>query len=198
MERRRHARLSRYFPVRFGAGERIFEGRTSDVSIGGLFVSSRDLLAPGTRLWLELLVEPERPLHLEGRVVRHLPALPARRREGGFAVRLLAPAEALAPYFPPDRARELELPPVSWRTKDALDRAAGHGLFDGQLFVWAKEPRDVGDRVRVRLGLLGHELDARGAVTQVVEDQGRVGLALVLDDVDGLRAAVAQALESAS
>ncbi len=181
--------------MRFGVDETTHEGRTSDVSSGGLFVSSREVLPPGTRLWLELFIEPERPLHLEGRVVRHLEALPARRREGGFAVRLLGPAEALAPYFPSSRGQEVELPPVRFETRQALDRAADQGLSDGQLFVWSRDARLVGDRVRLSLGLISEVFEARGTVTQVVEDGGRVGAALLLDDVDGLRASLARALE---
>jgi hypothetical protein len=199
MERRRHARHPRYFPLRFGVDEEAHEARTRDLSSGGLFVATDEELAPGTRLWLEIFIVSERPLHLEGVVVRRLASLPARRREGGFAVRLLAPAESLAPYLPHARAAARRLPPVTFETRTALDRAAQQGLSGGFFFIWSDVVRAVGDGVEflLRFAWTPAQLEVRGVVTQVVEDAGRVGLALALDDADAVRTALTAALEGA-
>mgnify|MGYP001172365239 CR=1 FL=1 len=197
MERRRHPRHTRYFAVRYGTHEAEYDARTRDISAGGLFLATRDVLPMGTRLWLEVFIEPERTLRLEGVVVRHLDGLPARRREGGVAVRLLGPAEALAPYIAAPRGRPEDAPPVAFASREALDRAVRNGLGDGQLFVWLNQTRAVGEQLQLALkfDFAAQALEVRGTITQVVEDAGRTGVALALEDLDGVRARLAQLLE---
>ena len=152
MDRRRHTRHERYFPVRFGDGEGEYQARTRDLSSGGLFVATRDALPPGARLWLEVALEPQRPLYFEGVVVRQLDALPVRQREGGFAVRFVSAAEALADFLGPPPGAEVAAPvPVTFASREALDRAARAGLFAGYVFLWSADARRVGDRLRLAL-----------------------------------------------
>jgi hypothetical protein len=199
MDRRLHVRHKRLFPVRFGDGESEYEGQTRDVSDGGLFVATREGLAVGARLWVEVAVEPERALFFEGVVVRQLDALPQRRRESGFAVRFVSPAEALGPYLPHPPGGGLTRLTLSYATREHLERASARGLWRGQAFVWALEEREVGERVALRLdaGFAARSLEVAATVTQVVPDAARFGLALALDDAPRVTALIADCLGDA-
>ena len=199
MDRRRYTRHKRYFPVRFGDGESEHEGQTRDVSEGGLFLATPEVLPAGARLWLEVVIEPQRPLFFEGVVVRQLNALPQRRREAGMAVRFVSPAEALGRYMPPPRPGELTRVPLSFPTRDALERASTRGLWSGQAFVWMPQEKRVGERLALVLdvGFAARSLEVGATVTQVVDDGGRFGLSLSLDDAHRVTSLIAESLGGA-
>jgi Tfp pilus assembly protein PilZ len=186
MERRRHARHERNFPIRFGNGESEFEGVTRDLSAGGLFVITRDLFPAATRVWLQVVLEPQRPLSFEGVVVRQLPG---PRRSGGFGVRFLTPAEVLARYFPEAEGQKAEAVQLVFATPKALAAASERGLIHGYAFVWSNEAHSVGARLdlTVALPFVDQTLDTRATVMQVVEDGARFGFALALDDTTRVR-----------
>lgn len=198
MDRRRYTRVKRYFPVRFGDGEADHEGQTRDVSEGGLFVATPDVLSAGARLWLELVVEPQRPLFFEGVVVRQLEGLPARRREAGIAVRFVSPAEALGRYMPHPPADATRLP-LSFATREALEQASTRGLWGGHAFVWSPQERRVGERLSLLLevAFAARSLEVNATVTQVVADGARFGLALALDDAHRVTSLIAESLGAA-
>lgn len=199
MDRRRYTRHKRYFPVRFGDGQSEHEGQTRDVSEGGLFVATPEVLAAGARVWLEVVVEPQRPLFFEGVVVRQLGALPLRRREAGLAVRFVSPAEALRRYMPPPKDVEVTRVPIAFATRAALERASTRGLWGGHAFVWLPQERQVGDRLALVLevGFAARSLEVGATVTQVVDDGARFGLALDLDDAHRVTSLIAESLGSA-
>lgn len=196
MERRRDVRHERNFPLRFGDAASDHTALTRDISIGGLFVSTREVYPLGTRLWLELVTEPQRPLHFEVAVVRQLD----RRREGGFGVRFLSPTEVLAPYF---AARELP-PPAPLRlevgTPEALALAAMRGLSQGNAFVWSDREHRVGERVLLTIALpfADRSIEVGATVAQVVSDGARFGVALTLEDTARTAAVLAELLEDKS
>lgn len=199
MDRRRHTRHERHFPLRFGDGDAAHEALTRDLSAGGLFVATTEIYPPGARLWLELVIEPQRPLRFEVMVVRQLQGMPGHRRESGFGVRFLSPAEVFARYLPAKPSQPVPLS-LAFPTAEALELAARRGLSDGYAFVWSEQERAVGERVALtlRLGFADRTLEVGARVTQVVSDGGRFGLALALDDTTGVTALLGEPSRSES
>ncbi len=194
MDRRRHARHEHYFPLRFGDADTEHDALTRDVSAGGLFVATREIYSPGTRLWLNLVIEPQRPLLFEVAVVRRLDALPVSRDERGFGVRFVSPTEVFARYFPTTEGLEGTPVSLSFSTYADLTLAAQRGLIDGYAFVWSNEEKVAGERVALTLTLAfaNRTLEVGARVTQVVVDGARFGLALELDDTTDLRELLSQ------
>lgn len=197
MDRRRFTRHKRYFPLRFGDGVAEFDAQTRDVSTGGLFVATRDVQPAGARLWLELVVEPQRALFFEGIVVRQLEGLPARRREAGFAVRFLTAAETLKHYLPETPPADAAPISLSFPTAESLRQASDRGLLGGAAFTWSSRELPPGTRVTVTLDapFASSAVSLDATVVQAVEDARRFGLALAFDEVHRVAAFIGDALE---
>lgn len=68
-ERRLDKRLRRRIALRFGAGEATHLGFTEDISPAGLFIKTSHAVAPETRLTVTLILQENRTVTLEGRVM---------------------------------------------------------------------------------------------------------------------------------
>lgn len=96
-EKRSHRRYKRRLAVKYGEKDLTSSGFTSDVSIGGLFITTRQVPRLDARLHLQLFLETNSCLYFEG-IVRRQKLVPpelSTLERGGFGVRFLTPREAL-------------------------------------------------------------------------------------------------------
>lgn len=104
-EKRKSKRHGRRLKVRFGesnVGGFPHSGLTNDVSTTGLFVVTGQTPKPGTRLHLEVMLQNEKPLYVEG-VVARLVLVPPELRlimKAGVGVRYLLGHELLSELSP--------------------------------------------------------------------------------------------------
>lgn len=102
-ERRDEPRLRRRVPVRFWrrGEERARSGFTTNISNGGMFIGSNQVLPPDTRLRIEVL-DPKHGFHIEGIVARAKRSHPELRsvQPSGMGVRFLRTEELVAELFP--------------------------------------------------------------------------------------------------
>lgn len=102
MERRQDERQFRRLPVRFwvrdDGKERI--GFTTNISTGGMFIGSNQVLAPGTRLRVEVL-DSLNGFVVEGQVTRAVRVAPQLRavQSSGMGIRFVPVAELVQEFF---------------------------------------------------------------------------------------------------
>jgi hypothetical protein len=146
-EKRRSKRHGRRLKVRFGeAGTTGFpyQGLTNDVSSTGLFVVSSQTPRPGTRVHLEVMMQGERPLFVEGVVARLVIVPPELRQimKAGFGIRYLLGNEVMGELVPSLSAPRPDDPFTLTFTDDATWRAAveksssGAGRSSGARSRW--------------------------------------------------------------
>lgn len=102
-ERRDNPRFRRRVPVRFWkrGEDRARSGFTTNISNGGMFIGSNQVLPPDTRLRIEVL-DPKHGFHIEGIVARAKRSRPELRsvQTSGMGVRFLRTEELVAELFP--------------------------------------------------------------------------------------------------
>lgn len=203
-EKRRAKRHARRLKVRFGeAGTAGFtsSGLTNDVSATGLFVVTSTSPKPGTRVHLEVMMQGERPLYLEGVVSRQVIVPPELRQvvRSGFGVRFLQGAELMAELVPAAQLAKQDDPfalsygdAAAWR--DAWDKE----LKRGGCFVWSPRPLASNSLVRlsIRLEHLDRSLEFEARVVHAMPGaDGRHGIALMFVDPVAALTALSATLE---
>ncbi len=102
MERRQDERQFRRLPVRFWVRDEGKErvGFTTNISTGGMFIGSNQVVAPGTRLRVEVL-DSANGFVVEGQVTRAVRAAPHLRavQSSGMGVRFVPVAELVQKFF---------------------------------------------------------------------------------------------------
>ena len=110
MERRQEERQFRRLPVRFWVRDEGKErvGFTTNISTGGMFIGSNQVLLPGTRLRVEVL-DSSNGFVIEGQVTRAVRAAPHLRavQSSGMGIRFVPVAELVQEFF----LRPAETPP---------------------------------------------------------------------------------------
>ncbi len=166
-ERREHVRqkVSRV-EVRVATRESLRASYLRDLSMGGLFVRSRQPLPEGTPVVIELSVEAESPLRLRGEVVRQerLPDGTAR----GFGVRFsmvdLETTQALESILAAHREPETDGPAVGTQLAEA--RGTIEALEEAMALLREREMElaqrlETADAERGVLMSVAHELQGR-------------------------------------
>ena len=102
MERRQDERQFRRLPVRFWVRDEGKEriGFTTNISTGGMFIGSNQVLAPGTRLRVEVL-DSLNGFVVEGQVTRAVRVAPQLRavQSSGMGIRFVPVAELVQEFF---------------------------------------------------------------------------------------------------
>ncbi|MEZ5421221.1 MAG: PilZ domain-containing protein [Vicinamibacterales bacterium] len=90
VEKRGRQRRKTRLPVRFGAARPDKMGLITDVSTGGVYISTNAVLPPGTAVCVQVPVAGGEPLQLDGRVIRtrRVPPSFVMISTGGMGVRL--------------------------------------------------------------------------------------------------------------
>lgn len=171
MERRDNRRFARRLTVKFcrqGTAQ-AYQGFTTNISFGGLFLGTNVALERGERLRLEI-GDREKGFVIEGQVVRleRVPLALRQLRQQGVGVRFLTPVELVADLFPtravstpeagprpaapvpaePKAAQEVVIDPdglvrVTIRHLEELRRVVEQDLAYGGLFVPTERPLPV-------------------------------------------------------
>lgn len=202
-EKRRSRRHARRLKVQFGESSATgfpHSGFTSDISATGLFVVSRQNPTPGTRLHLEVTLQGELPLYIEGVVTRHVQVPPELRQvvKAGFGVRFLLGAELMAELVPSLRGPIKDDPYlVTFDDEPAWRAAVDKDLKRGGVFVWT--PMAVAQNTLVTvtfdLRFAGRQLAFEAKVVQSIPGaDGRFGVALMFVDAPAAAAAFAATL----
>jgi hypothetical protein len=201
-EKRRSKRHARRLKVRFGeSGQAAFtnSGLTNDVSATGLFVVSSATPKPGTRLHLEVMMQGEKPLFIEGVVTRQVLVPPELRQvvRAGFGVRYLLGTELMAELVPALQGVVKDDPFLLAYEDEAAWREAWEKEFKrGGCFVWS--PKTVAQNSIVRLTIdlrfASRTLAFEARVVHVMPSEGRYGVALMFVDGAGALAALSATL----
>ncbi|MBI4705144.1 MAG: PilZ domain-containing protein [Deltaproteobacteria bacterium] len=196
-ERRRAFRARARLRVEFGPDAIDRLGFTKDISVGGLFLVTRELVARGTRIHLRIEL-PKSLFYAEGRVLRvHEGKGIATLDPPGMGVRFVPPAEIVGRLVPrPVRKDRYHVVECSSRVD--VERLIGQ-LSAGALPVpIGNEPAEVGLLVQYELRLLfGDEhrpIRGTGTVAKITRVAG-TGARVAVLDVEG--AAVRSQLEQA-
>lgn len=129
MERRQDERQFRRLPVRFWVRDEGKErvGFTTNISTGGMFIGSNQVVAPGTRLRVEVL-DSANGFVVEGQVTRAVRAAPHLRavQSSGMGVRFVPVAELVQEFFlrPAESQTAPWAPPPAAPAGDAAPAAA--------------------------------------------------------------------------
>ncbi|HSM51774.1 MAG TPA: PilZ domain-containing protein [Thermoanaerobaculia bacterium] len=171
MDRRDNRRFARRLTVKFSrqGTAQAYQGFTTNISFGGLFLGTNVALERGERLRLEI-GDREKGFAIEGQVVRleRVPLALRQLRQQGVGVRFLTPVELVADLFPnravtaaeaaagseppsraePAAAQEVAIDPdgivrVTIRNLEELRRVVEQDLAYGGLFVPTERPLPV-------------------------------------------------------
>ena len=193
MEKRRHRRHSKRFRVKFGEKQLSQSGFTSDVSVTGMFIVTSSVPKLGTRLHVEVTVDNDRVLYVEGMVARMTIVAPELRSvmKGGFGLRYLSGAELVAEMMP--HLRDPKRLVVSYSTDAVLQEAFEKELKRGGIFVWTEREQQVSSIVNVEIDaqFADRQLAFECRVVHVVAEGGRFGVALMFLDPNAALAAIA-------
>ena len=185
-ERRTAARKRKRMKVRYGDSGLDCMGFSTDISIGGIYLTCTRLAAPGTRLHLHLTAR-EFDFYAEGVVARvfKVPLNLRRVKQQGMGIRFLNPAEIVGELVPSEE-RHREALGIELESRAAVDKLLTQQLEHGAVLV-PVSPDAVQTQAIVEFSLQltfveDAELLGRGRVVQLVE-RGNTKLALV--EVDG-------------
>jgi len=202
VERRDNRRFARRLTVKFwrqGTAQ-AYQGFTTNISFGGLFLGTNVALERGERLRLEI-ADREKGFAIEGQVVRleRVPLSLRQVRQQGVGVRFLTPVELVADLFPtravptaagaaeaarpdpgPEAAQEVEIEPdgrvrVTIRTLEELRRIVEQDLAYGGLFVATARPLPVDGECTLELHVPLRDfrpVQSRARVVQSSFDEG--------------------------
>ena len=129
-EKRQHRRFKKRYTVRFGTTDLTKSGITGDISKGGAFILTRDLIPLDTRVHLQVQLDAKNFVLFEGIVQRHRKVPPELRQmdPGGFGVRFLYPGEVVADIVNKDTTTF----EPHYATVDLLRRRLRAGAADGR------------------------------------------------------------------
>ncbi|WP_224240797.1 PilZ domain-containing protein [Hyalangium gracile] len=150
-EKRQHRRFKKRYTVRFGTTDLSKQGITGDISKGGAFILTRDMVPLDTRVHLQVQLDPKNFVLFEGIVQRHR-KVPAELRQvdpGGFGVRFLYPGEVVADIVNKDTTTF----EVHYTNAEQLQAAYERELRMGGTFILTEKPLRIQDKVIVSLCL---------------------------------------------
>ncbi len=186
MEKRRNRRYARRFRVRFGEKQLSHSGFTGDVSATGMFVVTSPVPKLGTRLHVEVTIDNERLLYVEGVVARMALVAPELRSvmKGGFGLRFLTGAELMAEMVP--HLRDAKRLVLTYGTLESLNDAYERELKRGGAFVWSEREHPMNAIVNLEIDaqFAGKQLAFECRVVHVVSENGRFGVALMFLDAN--------------
>ncbi len=170
--------------MKYGENDLSLSGFTSDISTGGLFLSTTRLIPLDRRVHLQVFVGDGRFILFEGVVMRHkdVPAQLRTVERGGFGVRFLHVDELVGPLLPNAASRFV----LRYATREDFARAYEEQLKMGGVFLPTAGAFQRDDRVLVEMYLdfarENFELDA--TVVQIIEGAVR-GIAVVFETEQG-------------
>lgn len=189
-EKRQHRRFKKRYTVRFGTTDLSKSGITGDISKGGAFIMTRELIPLDTRVHLQVQLDPKNFVLFEGIVQRHRKVPPELRQmdPGGFGVRFLYPGEVVADIVNKDTTT-FEL---HFTSPEQLKTAFERELRMGGAFILTDKPLRIQDRVSVSICLdfAGETLEQEATVVHITLPQGtsRAGVSVMFSDKKGLEA----------
>jgi len=189
-EKRQHRRFKKRYTVRFGTTDLSKSGITGDISKGGAFILTRDLIPLDTRVHLQVQLDPKNFVLFEGIVQRHRKVPPELRQmdPGGFGVRFLYPGEVVADIVNKDTTT-FEL---HFANPETLKAAYDRELRMGGAFILTDKPLRIQDKVMVALCLdyAGETVEQEATVVHITLPQGttRAGVSVMFGDKKALEA----------
>ncbi|MBN1203392.1 MAG: PilZ domain-containing protein [Myxococcaceae bacterium] len=187
-EKRQHRRFKKRYTVRFGTEDLSKSGFTGDISKGGAFIHTTQLIPLDSRIHLQIQLDPKNYVLFEGIVQRHRRVPPELRQvePGGFGVRFLYPGEVVADIVSKDTAT-FEL---HYATAEQLQTAYARELRMGGAFILTDKPLRIQDRVTVALCMDFAEATAEleATVVHITLPQGnmRAGVSVMFADKKAL------------
>jgi Tfp pilus assembly protein PilZ len=187
-EKRQHRRFRKRYTVRFGTSDLSKSGITGDISKGGAFITTREMVPLDTRVHLQVQVDGKSFVLFEGIVQRHR-KVPVELRQmdpGGFGVRFLYPGEVVADIVNKDTTT-FEL---HFSSAEQLKATYERELRMGGAFILTDTPLRIQDKVLVTLCLdfAGDAVEQEGSVVHITLPQGttRAGVSVMFADKKGL------------
>jgi Tfp pilus assembly protein PilZ len=183
-EKRQHRRFKKRYAVRFGTNDLSKSGITGDISKGGAFILTRDMVPLDTRVHLQVQLDQKNFVLFEGIVQRHRKVPPELRQidPGGFGVRFLYPGEVVADIGNKDTAT-FEL---HFTSADQLKAAYERELRMGGAFILTDKPLRIQDKVMVVLCLdfASETVEQEASVVHITLPQGttRAGVSVMFTD----------------
>lgn len=199
-ERRRAKRVKRRLGVRFGETELNRAGFTYDISKVGLFVVSDGAPPANGRIHVQLFLDNEHFVLLEGVVVRRkeVPAELRGSAQGGFGVRLLGLNELLLGVVPEDTPPIQNHFAVEYASAVDLRRAISGELNMGGVFLPTTKtlPAGTDALIEMRLPFARMTLQFPARVLQSTDPSlgGTQGIAFVFVDRERVVAALSPVL----
>jgi Tfp pilus assembly protein PilZ len=187
-EKRQHRRFKKRYTVRFGTTDLTKSGITGDISKGGAFILTRDLIPLDTRVHLQVQLDAKNFVLFEGIVQRHRKVPPELRQmdPGGFGVRFLYPGEVVADIVNKDTTTFEQHFTSAEQLKTAYDRE----LRMGGAFIMTDKPLRIQDKVMVALCLdfVGETVEQEATVVHITLPQGttRAGVSVMFTDKKAL------------
>jgi Tfp pilus assembly protein PilZ len=183
-EKRQHRRIKKRYTVRFGTEDLSKSGITGDISKGGAFILTRDLVPLDTRIHLQVQLDTKQFVLFEGIVQRHR-RVPVELRQmdpGGFGVRFLFPGEVVADMVNKDMPG-FEL---HFASADQLKAAWDRELRMGGAFIMTDKPLKIQDKVQVALCLdyANTSVEQEATVVHITQAHGtmRAGVSVMFAD----------------
>lgn len=196
-EKRQHRRFKKRYTVRFGTTDLTKSGITGDISKGGAFILTRDLIPLDTRVHLQVQLDAKNFVLFEGIVQRHRKVPPELRQmdPGGFGVRFLYPGEVVADIVNKDTTT-FEL---HYATVDLLRAAYERELRMGGAFIFTDKPLRIQDKVVLALCIdySGATVEQEATVVHITLPQGtnRAGVSVMFNDKKSLEASLKPYME---
>ncbi|WP_224363271.1 PilZ domain-containing protein [Hyalangium versicolor] len=186
-ERRQHRRFKKQYTVRFGTTDLSKQGVTGDISKGGAFILTRDLVPLDTRVHLQVQLDPKNFVLFEGIVQRHRKVPPELRQvdAGGFGVRFLYPGEVVADIVHQDTTT-FEL---HYASAEELQAAYKRELRAGGIFIPTEKPLRIQDKVIVSfcLDFANATVEQESSVVHIaLPGNTRAGVSVVFTDKKAL------------
>ncbi len=183
-EKRQHRRFKKRYTVRFGTTDMSKSGLTGDISKGGAFILTRDLMPLDTRVHLQVQLDQKNFVLFEGIVQRHRQVPPELRQmdPGGFGVRFLYPGEVVADIVNKDTTT-FEL---HFSTAEQLKTIYERELRMGGTFILTDKPLRIQDKVIVAfcLDFANETVEQEATVVHITLPQGntRAGVSVMFTD----------------
>jgi Tfp pilus assembly protein PilZ len=187
-EKRQHRRFKKRYTVRFGTTDLSKSGITGDISKGGAFILTREMVPLDTRVHLQVQLDPKNFVLFEGIVQRHRKVPPELRQmdPGGFGVRFLYPGEVVADIVNKDTTTF----EVHYSTAEQLKTAYERELRMGGTFILTDKPLRIQDKVMVSLCMdfANTSVELESTVVHITLAQGttRAGVSVMFADKKAL------------
>jgi Tfp pilus assembly protein PilZ len=185
-EKRQHRRHKKRYTVRFGTTDLSKAGLTGDISKGGAFILTRELVPLDTRVHLQVHLDPKNFVLFEGIVQRHRKVPPELRQmdPGGFGVRFLYPGEVVADIVNKDTTTF----EVHYATLEQLKTAYERELRMGGTFILTEKPLRIQDKVIVSfcLDFANETVEQEASVVHITLAPTRAGVSVMFTDKKAL------------